>query len=91
MKIALIGATGFVGSKLLTEALNRGHQVTALVRDPTRLTTRHANLTVVTGDVNQAGGNRPAAGRPRRRYQLFQRRLGQPQPLPRLPAGRPRH
>ncbi|MBG8554086.1 NAD(P)-dependent oxidoreductase [Hymenobacter guriensis] len=53
MKIALIGATGFVGSKLLTEALNRGHQVTALVRDPAKLTTQHANLTIVTGNVNQ--------------------------------------
>ncbi|RSK50024.1 NAD(P)-dependent oxidoreductase [Hymenobacter rigui] len=53
MKIALIGATGFVGSKLLTEALNRGHQVTAIVRDPAKLTTQHQNLTVVTGDANK--------------------------------------
>lgn len=37
MKIALIGATGFVGSALLQEALNRGHEVTALVRDPGQL------------------------------------------------------
>ena len=34
MKIALIGATGFVGSALLQEALGRGHEVTAIVRDP---------------------------------------------------------
>jgi putative NADH-flavin reductase len=34
MKIALIGATGFVGSHILKEALDRGHQVTALVRHP---------------------------------------------------------
>ena len=34
MKIALIGATGFVGAKILDEALERGHQVTALVRKP---------------------------------------------------------
>ncbi|RYU83245.1 NAD(P)-dependent oxidoreductase [Hymenobacter persicinus] len=53
MKIALIGATGFVGSKLLTEALNRGHQVTAIVRDPAKLTAQNPNLTVVTGDVNK--------------------------------------
>jgi putative NADH-flavin reductase len=52
MKIALIGATGFVGSKLLTEALNRGHHVTAIVRDPAKLTTQSDHLTVVTGDVN---------------------------------------
>lgn len=37
MKIALIGASGYVGSALLTEALARGHQVTALVSRPERL------------------------------------------------------
>jgi len=44
MKIALIGATGFVGTALLKEALERGHQVTAVVRHPEKLP-RHANLT----------------------------------------------
>jgi putative NADH-flavin reductase len=52
MKIALIGATGFVGSRLLSEALTRGHQVTAIVRDPAKLTEQNDLLTVVTGDVN---------------------------------------
>ncbi|MBA8878438.1 NAD(P)-dependent oxidoreductase [Phyllobacterium myrsinacearum] len=33
MKIALIGATGFVGTELLKEAVSRGHSVTALVRN----------------------------------------------------------
>lgn len=33
MKIALIGATGFVGKELLKEAVSRGHSVTALVRN----------------------------------------------------------
>lgn len=37
MKIALIGATGFVGSKLLAESLHRGHAVTAIVRDAAKL------------------------------------------------------
>lgn len=37
MKIALIGATGFVGSALLKEALDRGHDVTAIVRHPEKL------------------------------------------------------
>jgi hypothetical protein len=36
MNIALIGATGFVGAAVLTELLQRGHTVTALVRDQTR-------------------------------------------------------
>jgi uncharacterized protein len=37
MKIALIGGTGYVGSKLLAEAVSRGHQVTVLVRDPLKV------------------------------------------------------
>ncbi|MBC2877890.1 MULTISPECIES: NAD(P)-dependent oxidoreductase [Streptomyces] len=50
-KIALFGANGTIGSRVLREALDRGHQVTAVVRDPAKLTERHANLTVTTGDV----------------------------------------
>lgn len=34
MKVALIGATGFIGSRLLQELSERGHAVTALVRKP---------------------------------------------------------
>ena len=34
MNVALIGATGFVGSALLNELLDRGHTVTAIVRHP---------------------------------------------------------
>ncbi|MCV2349652.1 NAD(P)-dependent oxidoreductase [Paucibacter sp. Y2R2-4] len=37
MKIALIGATGFIGSQLLQEAVQRGHQVTALVQHPEKV------------------------------------------------------
>ena len=33
MKIAIIGATGFVGSEVLKEALERGHEVTAIARN----------------------------------------------------------
>ena len=40
MKIALIGATGFVGTALVTELLRRGHQVTALARNPAKLDAR---------------------------------------------------
>jgi putative NADH-flavin reductase len=52
MKLALIGATGFVGSHLLQEALQRGHQVTAIVRDPSKLSLTHDNLTIAKGDIN---------------------------------------
>jgi uncharacterized protein len=37
MKVALIGASGFVGNSVLTELLSRGHSVTALVRNPESL------------------------------------------------------
>lgn len=50
-KIALFGATGTIGSRVLREALDRGHHVTAVVRDPKKLTEQHPNLTVTTGDV----------------------------------------
>lgn len=50
MKIALIGATGFIGSAILQEALHRGHEVTAIVRDPMKLKP-HPNLHPHDGDV----------------------------------------
>ena len=50
MNIAIVGATGFVGSAVLTEALARGHRVSAIVRNPDRLTV-HPGLTALKGDV----------------------------------------
>ena len=37
MKIGIIGASGKVGSLILKEAVNRGHEVTAIVRDAQNL------------------------------------------------------
>lgn len=51
MKIALLGATGTIGQRILQEALTRGYQVTAIVRDPARVSQSHANLRVTTGDI----------------------------------------
>lgn len=53
MHIALYGATGKSGSRILSELLSRGHQVTAIVRDPAKLASR-PGLTVVEGDVSSA-------------------------------------
>jgi putative NADH-flavin reductase len=50
MKVVLLGATGFVGSALLKEALDRGHKVTAIVRDPEKLEHRDG-LIPRKGDV----------------------------------------
>ncbi|GAA1990301.1 NAD(P)-dependent oxidoreductase [Kitasatospora viridis] len=49
--IAVIGANGTIGSRIVREALERGHQVTAVVRNPASVTEQHPNLTVTTGDV----------------------------------------
>lgn len=53
MKIALIGATGFVGSAVLAELLQRDHQVTVLARHPAKLTPA-PGLTVVQADAQNA-------------------------------------
>jgi putative NADH-flavin reductase len=53
MKIALIGGTGFVGSAVLEELLQRGHQVSALARDPGKYAQR-GNLTAVKADALDA-------------------------------------
>ncbi len=37
MKIAIIGASGFIGSRILSEALSRGHHVTAIVTNTDKL------------------------------------------------------
>ncbi|HEY1966714.1 MAG TPA: NAD(P)H-binding protein [Pseudonocardia sp.] len=51
MKIVLLGATGKVGGPILSELLDRGHQVTAVVRDASRLPTAGDGLTHRAGDV----------------------------------------
>ena len=50
-KVLIYGATGKVGSQAVNEALNRGHIVTAVSRDPSRITQTHDKLTAVQGDV----------------------------------------
>ncbi|WP_156292185.1 NAD(P)-dependent oxidoreductase [Serratia oryzae] len=50
MKVVIIGATGFVGRRVVDEALARGLQVTAIARQKKDLPD-HANLTLALGDV----------------------------------------
>ncbi len=50
MKLAIIGATGFVGRQLVTEALSRGHHVTAIARHEKDLP-KEDNLTLALGDI----------------------------------------
>jgi putative NADH-flavin reductase len=53
VRIALIGSTGFVGSAILKEALDRGHEVTAIVRNPQKIKPQ-AKLLPQKGDIYNA-------------------------------------
>ena len=50
--VVLIGASGFVGTAILNELLNRGNKVTAIVRNPEKITISNCNLSVVKADVS---------------------------------------
>jgi putative NADH-flavin reductase len=50
MKIAIIGATRGIGFEFLNYAVDKGHKVTALVRNPLKLGIR-SDLNIVTGDI----------------------------------------
>ena len=54
MRVLVTGATGFVGSRLLSPLLDAGHEVTVLVRDAKRYT-GPADVRVVEGDLLEAG------------------------------------
>jgi hypothetical protein len=51
LRISVIGGTGMIGQRVVQEALDRGHHVTMIVRDPARVTRKHERLTVTQGDV----------------------------------------
>jgi len=50
-RLLIIGATGGTGQQLVQQALAQGHQVTAFVRDPSRLKVEHPNLRIAKGNV----------------------------------------
>jgi putative NADH-flavin reductase len=50
-KIVLIGASGFIGSVILREAIDRGHLVTGVVRHPEKITLSHKNLHIEKADI----------------------------------------
>lgn len=62
MKIALIGATGFVGSAVLAELLKRGHATTALVRQAGRIPPQPGLTSVVADALDGAQVARAIAG-----------------------------
>jgi hypothetical protein len=50
MKVVLFGASGMIGSRVLQELLGRGHEVTAVVRNPEKMAV--SGVKVVKGDIN---------------------------------------
>ena len=55
MRIAVFGATGATGREIVAQALGIGMEVTAYVRDPSRLTAPAGAVRVVTGGLDDAG------------------------------------
>lgn len=51
MNIVLIGATGYVGSQILTEALNRNHKVTAVARHANKISITSNNIIIRQCDI----------------------------------------
>jgi putative NADH-flavin reductase len=51
MRLIVFGATGGTGREIVKQALERGHNVTAFVRDPAKLDVSHERLSVARGDV----------------------------------------
>jgi len=51
MKIVIFGASGRTGIELVTLGLEKGHEITAFVRNPDRLPVEDKKLTVITGDI----------------------------------------
>lgn len=55
MNIIVFGATGTVGTEIVKQALEKGYDVTAFLRNPEKMTSlNHPNLRVYTGDVTNA-------------------------------------
>ncbi|GHA12989.1 NAD(P)-dependent oxidoreductase [Streptomyces echinoruber] len=64
MNLTVFGATGGIGQEIVRQALDAGHRVTAVVRDPARLPVTGERLEVVRSDLSDPEALRPAvAGR----------------------------
>lgn len=51
MQLLVIGATGKTGGEIVKQALAQGHEVTAFVRDPSKMMLENDRLQLITGDV----------------------------------------
>ena len=60
MRLVIFGPTGGTGRRLVERAIAEGHEVTAFVRDSSRMTARHQRLKIVVGDAFDPGPVREA-------------------------------
>jgi putative NADH-flavin reductase len=63
MKLFVLGATGGTGREIVRQALEAGHDITAMARIRSAITTEHPRLRVVTGDATAGGAAMSAAMR----------------------------
>jgi nucleoside-diphosphate-sugar epimerase len=60
--LIVIGGGGMIGLRVSREALARGHNVTVIARDPSKIDTAHEHLSIVEGDVLDPGSRRSPGG-----------------------------
>lgn len=78
MNIVIFGGTGGTGLELLKQAIARGHEVTALVRDPARVGMTDTRLRILKGDVLDPNAVRAAVTGTQAALSALGVRLGQP-------------
>lgn len=78
MNIVIFGGTGGTGRELLKQAIARGHEVTALVRDPSRVVMTDTRLRIFKGDVLDPNAVRAVVAGAQAAISVLGVRLGQP-------------
>jgi uncharacterized protein len=62
MRLVIFGASGLLGTRLVSEALARGHQLTAVARDVARIDDRGGQVATAAADVTDPGSVAAVAG-----------------------------
>jgi putative NADH-flavin reductase len=55
MRVVIFGPTGGTGRRVMERAIAEGHEVTAFLRNPSRMSARHQRLKIVVGDAFDPG------------------------------------